>query len=44
MAKQVEQTSDFLALADELAGGGGEETLGSALMFARLCELGRPAS
>jgi lysine-N-methylase len=44
MAKQVEQASDFLALANELAGGGGEETLGGSIMFARLCDLGRPAA
>ena len=44
MAKQVEQASDFLALANELAGGGGEETLGGSIMFARLCDLGRPVA
>jgi lysine-N-methylase len=44
MAKQVELASDFLALAKELAGGGGEETLGGSIMFARLCDLGRPVA
>ncbi|KFE66244.1 flagellin lysine-N-methylase [Hyalangium minutum] len=44
MAKQVEQASDFLALANELAGSGGEETLGGSIMFARLCDLGRPVA
>ena len=44
MAKQVEQASDFLALANDLAGGNSEETLGGSLMFARLCDLGRPVA
>jgi lysine-N-methylase len=41
IARHVEQAADFLAIADDLAGAGGEETLNGSLAFAQLCDLGR---
>jgi lysine-N-methylase len=37
VARHVEQAPDILALMKELAGAGGAETLGKALVFAKFC-------